>query len=116
MSEKNTKTMPTQSEQFDDKLRSDLYVAMCDVREKCGDIFDAEQRADEDDLEKAMLALLDIVPNAIDAYFKCIGGGKDLTNGKGMKKTTLIRDACRYFIQQHGETIVIPVKMESELR
>lgn len=42
--------------------------------------------------------------------------GLKLTNGKGMKKTTLIRDACRYFIQQHGEKIVIPVKMESELR
>jgi hypothetical protein len=79
MLEKNTKkTMPTQSEQFDDKLRSDLYASMCEVREKCGDIFDAEQRADEDDLEKAMLALLDIVPGAIDAYFKCIGGGKDV--------------------------------------
>lgn len=78
MPKKITKTMPTQSEQFDDKLRSDLYVSMCQVREKCGDIFDAEQRANEDDLEKAMLALLDIVPGAIDNYFNCIEGGKDV--------------------------------------
>lgn len=73
------KEMPTQSEQYDHQLRSELYVAMLQLNEFYLDAEDA--LVVTKDLGKCATHInkvMDHLPEVIKCYFACIEGGKDV--------------------------------------
>lgn len=73
MSKKNE--VPTQSEQYDQKLRSELYTAMLEMQEISADLHEEEEANNEDGVEICILKLLDLVPEAVNAYFMVVEKG-----------------------------------------
>lgn len=69
------KNSMTQSEQYDKKLESELYLAMMDLNEVMGDVHEAEERHDEIALETHILLLLDIAPKVTEAYYNLVEKG-----------------------------------------
>lgn len=70
------KDSPTQSEQYDHKLRSELYACMLKLQDHALEMEYHEDHNDADKLSDVLMELYKDVPKAVAAYFKCIEGGK----------------------------------------
>ena len=76
MSKKSDKPIPTLSEQYDQKLRAELYVSMLKLQEQVMEMEYAEDHYDADKMSDILMNLHKSVPTAVTAYFKCIEGDR----------------------------------------